>query len=85
MDHLPILHNCSIMADLFPTESIFPAFRGPINLKEILSKRIDSCITADNPAIETGFFCCSRKCDLRTISPLNLLILLASLLAEPMT
>ena len=65
-DHLPILHSCSIMVDLFPSESIFPAFRRPRNLKEILSKRIDSCRATDNPAIETGFFCCSRKCGLCT-------------------
>ena len=62
-ENLPLLYNCPSLKNLFPENTIIPAFRRPRNLKEIISKRTNSG-TALSTDSECGFFCCSRKCDL---------------------
>ena len=61
-DNLHLLQNCPTLNNLFPNNSIIPAFRRPRNLKETLSKRASSEVAERNS--ECGFHRCSRKCDL---------------------
>ncbi|KAK3721272.1 hypothetical protein QZH41_011155 [Actinostola sp. cb2023] len=85
-ENLPILHNCPTLTDLFPSESIIPAFRRPRNLKEILSKPTSSgtAIASDRPYGKGFFFAVvvPESVIYVIILPLNLLDLLALLLVN---
>ena len=58
--HLPLIQASEELSVLFPKHSIFPAFRRPKNLKEMVNSKSKSQNDVDN---KNGCFKCNGRCD----------------------
>jgi len=63
--HIQLLHSSPEVKEIFPSKSIFPAYRRTKNLKEILAPSIIRPFSIDNQADgRAGCFKCNKRCDL---------------------